>query len=236
MKHKSILLVLPALFVLFFFSTGQAELYKVNLDVFTTNYTDPNEKQVNIWIKVLDNEVQRGPDSVESIILTVPGGATFNIDPVKDWLPYDEAFWKRLYPSNFAGGTIPAGTYKVAVKPYAGRTITETDWIDGKFLTPPTLINPTEGKTGVWKTPIIQWSYVPGATYYRIQLWNEDWNEPVYWYWDRQLKTSFQVIELPLGDVVPNTNYRIRIEARAGSQDMDKRSRSDWVNFRTGSW
>ena len=114
--------------------------------------------------------------------------------------------------------------------------INESDYNDGSVLDPPAFTNLTNEQTDVPKDHIFYWTAVSGATHYRVLIWNEDWNEPVYWFWDRQFRTNHAACMFSNGDLKPNTQYKIRIEARGGSQDLDKRSRSDWINFTTSSW
>jgi hypothetical protein len=237
MKRR-VLAVLAAVVMAFLFAhSAQAGLIRVNLDVFTTNYPAPAQQQLNIWMPVQDIRNSNGPDFVKTITVNAPDGSVFNLHPAKDWLPYDRAYWKALYAADFIGGKIVGGTYKVTVVPLvAPGTIVETDAITGAFLPTPVVTSPAPGATGVTATPTLSWNAVTGATYYRIQLWNNSWNEPVYWTWEKQARTDFTSFKIPLGELQPNCQYKFRIEARSGSQDMDMRSRSDWVTFTTGSW
>jgi hypothetical protein len=156
--------------------------------------------------------------------------------PTKDWLPYDRGYWKVLYASDFKGGKIPAGTYGITVVPKVGTAITETDTVTAAFLPTPVITYPASGTSGLGATPTIRWNAVAGATHYRVWIWNNSWNEPIFWCWDKQAHTDFTNFPIPDGELKPNCEYRVRIEARAGSQDLDMRSRSDWVTFTTGSW
>lgn len=237
MNKTKLITCFTAMMVIFFLCSNiQAEMCRLYMDAWTTNYTDPNIKQLNVWISLVDTNNNNPPDFVQSIEVRAPDGSEFSLDPVKDWLPYDRGYWGRFFASDFVSQDFPSGTYSVTVTPKQGRKIIEHDHVFARWLNPPSVIYPTDGQTNVPATPFLQWSPVAGASYYRILLWNEDWNEPVYWYWDRQFRTDFNAVRLPLGDLKPNTNYRIRIEARNAVQDLDKRSRSDWIYFTTGSW
>jgi hypothetical protein len=58
----------------------------------------------------------------------------------------------------------------------------------------------------------------------------------VYWYYNKGLTTDFNRVTMPPGALKPNCEYKLRIEARSGSQDLDLRSMSDWVYFKTGAF
>jgi hypothetical protein len=124
----------------------------------------------------------------------------------------------------------------VKVTPKAGTAITETDTVTNKLLPVSTVTYPTDGSTVAVSSPTLTWTAVAGATHYRIFLSNGTLDEPVYGWWESQMRTDFTSFKMPVGDLKPNTMYYLRIEARAGSQDLDQRSRSDFVKFTTGSW
>jgi hypothetical protein len=206
------------------------------VNVWTTNYTD--DQQLNVWLEVKDTEIKNPPEIIASIEVTAPDGTIFNMTTAQNWLPYDRGYWMRARAEDFPLQVIPSGVYKVKVVPNSGFTIEEEDEIDATFLAPPVITYPTEGST-VGSTPTFRWNPVPDAKYYRILLWNECWNEPVYWFWwndSRKFYTNLPGAKIPLGQLLPNCSYSLRVEARSGSQDLDKRSRSVWVNFFTGSW
>jgi hypothetical protein len=238
MKKRGLAMLVAVFMVFALVSNSQAELKRVRTDVFTTNYTNPAQQQLNVWISVYDNHNYYGPDFVKSITVNAPSsdGSVFVMHPTKDWLPYDRGYWKALYASDFKGGKIPAGTYSITVVPKVGTAITETDAVTATFLPTPVITYPTSGTSPLGATPTIRWNPVAGATYYRVLIWNNSWNEPIFWFWDKQAHTDFNSFPIPNGELKPNCEYRVRIEARAGSQDVDMRSRSDWVTFNTGSW
>lgn len=245
MGRKNLAFMAASILVFALAGNVQAGLTRVVFDVFTTNYTNAAQQQINFWIPVYDNQNHYGPDFVSSITITAPGGRTFSVHPKKDWLPYDRAYWKALYSNpDFQGNPIPAGTYTVTVVPLvantgltiAQSTISETDSVTAAFLPTPVVSSPAPGATGLGQSPNLIWGAVTGATYYRVQLWNDSWNEPVYWTWDKQARTDFTRFRIPAGELKPNCQYKFRIEARSNSQDVDMRSRSDWFTFTTGNW
>ena len=117
-----------------------------------------------------------------------------------------------------------------------GIAIIDSDDNDASTLPVPVFETLPGDLQSVPKDFIFWWHTVEGATYYRVLLWNESWNEPVYWFWDKQFRTNIRACMFPNGELKPNTNYKMRIEARGGSQDLDKRSRTDWLYFRTANW
>lgn len=226
---------LSFLIIFSFCAVTQAYLRRIHVNVWTTNYTD--DQQLNIWLEVWDTENKNPPEIITSIEVTAPDGTIFNMTD-DAWLPYDRGYWMAARAGDFDSTEIPSGVYKVKVVPNSGWTIEQGDWIDATFLDPPVITYPTEGSTVV-QPLTIRWNPVVGAKYYRVLLWNECWNEPVYWFWwndSRKFYTNLPGAKIPLGQLKPNCSYRLRVEARSGSQDLDKRSRSVWVNFFTGSW
>jgi len=240
MRVLRIAVLAAAVMVFFFSANAQAVMVRVILNAFTTNFPDPAQKQMNLHIQVFDTIYGHPPAFVQTISVNAPDGSVFSVDPKKDWLPYSRVYWKGLYASDFVSDTIPGGTYYVTVTPVSGSAIKELDSLDASFLPVSTVTSPADGAIGVGATPTFTWTGVSGASYYQVMLWNKTLNEPVYWFWDwhseKVLHTDFARVTMPPGVLKPNSQYQLRIEARSGSQDLDKRSRSAWVNFTTGSW
>ncbi len=235
MKAKGFLAIGIALLIIFSFSfAAQAYVKKVYLNVWTTNYT--NDQQLNVWLEIYDTVISNPPDAVKSIKVTAPDGTEFDLTTAMNWLQYDRGYWAQYRAEDFDSGVIPAGKYKVRVeaKEY-NLVIEETDTIDATFLDPPVITSPSDGST-IGASHMFTWTAVPGAKYYRILLWHESWNEPVYWFWRKRFYTDHTACILPRGDLRPDSYYRFRVEARSGSQDLDKRSRSDWIYFYTEHW
>lgn len=226
--------------VVLFFSlagSGQAVMNKINVDIFTTNYPNSAQQQLSVYLTVNDDARLRGPDFVKGIKVTAPDGTVLRLDPQKDWLPYDRCYWKAFYASDFVTKTIPGGAYLVKVTPISGSFIERSDTVSANFLPVPKVTSPTKGEAGVTATTTIEWTSVAGATYYRVLLWNNTWNEPVFWTWDsKQARTDLTHFALSAVELKPNCQYSLRIEARSNSQDLDMRSRSNFVTFTTGSW
>ncbi len=226
------------LFLLLFFTfcpAAQAYLSRISADVWTTNYTDPQQQQLNVWIGITDTQNKNPPDIIASIEVTAPDGSILNLSPIENWLQYDRGYWAAFNAADFDGQQIPAGLYKVKVTPKNGFPIEQNDAIDATFLDPPVITFPTDGST-ITTTPTIRWNPVPGATHYRILMWDDSWNEPVYWFWGNGYQKFFTDLPgamIPLGKLKANHQYRLRIEARFGHQDLDKRSRSDWIYINT---
>jgi hypothetical protein len=233
-RGLAVLAVVVMLFV--FTANSQAGLTRIVLNVMTTNYSDSAQKQMSVSLNVYDDNNYRGPDFVKSITVNAPDDSVFSLHPVKNWSPYDRVYSKNFYATDFKGGKIPGGTYKVTVVPLVGSTIEEEDVVTLSFLPIPVVTAPASGATGIGSTLTIAWKSVDKATYYRVQVWNNTWNEPVYWSWDKQALTNLTRFKIPLGELQPNCQYKFRVEARSGTQDLDMRSRSDWFTFSTRSW
>lgn len=210
-------------------------MYRVYTDVFTTSY--PDRQYLNVWIEVHDTEYKNTPENISSIEVEAPDGSIFPLTVVDHWQPLDKGFWCGFTADDFPSRTIPAGQYIITVVPKKGYTISKTDFIDATFLPVPEVTFPVEGAV-IGNNPTFRWNPVSGATHYRVQLWNESWNEPVYWYFGNNSKvyTELPGFMVPSYQLKPNTNYRLRIEARFDNNDTDKRSRSDWITFSTDNW
>ncbi len=235
MKLKQLLSIVFAL-VLFhsICPATHAYLCRVRFDVWTTNYSDYTD--INMMVIPEDTNNQNPPDTITSITVTAPDNTVFTMNTVNNWFPYDRIFYGTYQADDFNSNRIPSGTYRVTVTaPEYNLQITETDFVTASVLTPPVITDPTDGAT-VGKDHVFWWTTVPGATYYRVLLWNEDWDDPVFWWWDRQFRTNHNGVMFPNGVLKPGIQYKIRIEARDGSQDMDRRSRSDWIYFTTSNW
>jgi hypothetical protein len=195
-------------------------------------------KQMVFYITVDLNPVAHPPDFVKHIKITAPDESVFYLYPDKDWLQSDHGFWKAYLATDFKSGLIPGGIYKAAVVPVSGTGITETDDIPATFLGLPNIVYPAEGETGVSTTPTITWKAVSGATYYRVVLWNDIWGEPVYHYYDprNNFQTDRTYAKIPKGALKANTRYRLQIQARSDSLDIDRRSQTSWRYFTTGNW
>ena len=235
MKIKLNLSIVVSFLLLFVFcNASNAEIYRVYFDAFTTNYNPPAEQEMCFWVEVFDTEKKNPPEFVDSITITAPDGTVLNMDPVNNWLPFDDGYWAKLFAADYV---VPfkGGNYKCEVVGKAGIKITKPDYVNGSFLPTPSITNLSDGAVDVSLTPTIRWGRVVGAKRYRILLWDETWNEPRYWFWKKVLFTDTPKWEFPPGVLQLGHNYSIRIEARAGQQDTDKRSRSDWVFFTTTS-
>jgi hypothetical protein len=187
------------------------------------------------------NPVAHPPDFIQQITVRAPNGQDFSLNPTKDWYINDQAFAKSFSAADFDGGRIPGGIYEATVVPISGTGIVERDTISNTFLPLPTISFPTDGQTGVSSRPTFQWTSVRGATFYRVVLWIHNTNgfsEPVYEYYipSNTLQTDRTSIQVPRGVLKPNTTYRLQIQARADSNDLDARSQSSWVYFTTRNW
>lgn len=236
MKRKVFVLLAAVLMVFTWAAHSPAAMTRVILDGWTQNETDSKYQQMQIYIQVFDSTFSRGPDFVKAIKVQAPDGSQFVLDPKKDWLHIDNAYWKTVYAPDFVKGKIASGTYYVTVYPYSGSPITESDSVIASFLPVSSITFPAEGTTVSSQTPTFKWTSVAGAAYYRLLLWDNSWNEPVYWTFGPQMRTDFTYFTFPPGVLKPERSYRFRIEARSTSQDLDMRSRSLWINFQTGSW
>ena len=237
MKIKLNLSIVISFLLLFIIcNASNAEIYQVNFDALTTNYNDPAEKQMNFWVEVFDTVKKNPPEFVDSIKITAPDGTVLNMDPVHNWLHFDGGYWSGLFEGDYVG-PVPfvGGNYKCEVIGKEGVKITKSDYVNGSFLPTTSINNLSDGAVDVSLTPTIKWDRVIGANHYRLLLWDETWNEPRYWFWHKRAFTDKIKWEFPPGVLQIGHSYSIRIEARSNLQDLDKRSRSDWIFFTTTS-
>jgi hypothetical protein len=241
MKTK-VFLVLVVLASLFIFSTNaQAEMQRVIFNAWTQDEPGPG-KRLCVTVEIVDDEYTYPPDFIKKITITAPDTSVFNLDLSKDWLPWDGIYYRAFLPSEFVGGVIPAkGTYTARVVPLVGTALTQIDNVTGTFLPIPNLTYPAPGETNVPENAVITWDPVAGATSYEIRLFNLSWSDWVFYYPLRSKFTQFTSYTFPKGILKPNCDYRIQILVRGGAfgsalQDMDMRSRTGGIQFRTASW
>jgi hypothetical protein len=236
MKFKIVFMSLTvALFSLLCGNT-HASLQAVWLNVWTQTETGlPNKLMITVDVR--DNQLSHPPDYVTEIKITAPDTTVLYLHPTNDWLPWDKIYYRGFVASEFVSAIIPGGNYSLRVAHKSGSVITnQKDSVAASFLAPAELTYPTANATGVGETPTFRWNTVKNATFYRIGLFNNTWGEPVYYTPCQVNETDFTSYKIPIGDLKPNCNYKVRIEARASSQDMDMRSRTQWINFTTANW
>ena len=230
MKSKSLLFSVVAL--LLFLSipaTSQAYLREVRFDVYTTNYSDHTD--INFVVIPKGTHNRNTPDIIASITVAAPDGTIFSMNTDDNWLPYDGIYYGQYQADDFNSNNIPSGTYTVTVTGIEyNLVITETDFNNASVLTPPVITDPADGAT-VDSDHLFLWTNVTGASYYRVLIWNESDDDPLYWWWNRQFRTNHNGAIFPNGNLKPGLQYKMRIEARSGRLDLDKRSRSDWITF-----
>ena len=122
------------------------------------------------------------PDYVKHVTITAPDGSVFTLDPAKDWLVIDQAYYKNFLATDFKSGAIPSGNYKATVVPTVGNAVYDLDNISVQYLTVPTIKYPVANQPGVPARPTFSWTSVgsAGVVYYRVQLWNISADEPVF--------------------------------------------------------
>jgi hypothetical protein len=238
MRRQKVAFLVVAILLFGLIGIVEAGMVRVAFNGWTQNFSDPANRRMCLFLQVYFLPELHPPNYVKTITITAPDGSILSMNGSKDWLINDEAFYKAFYAADFKSGAIPSGTYTVKVVDTYGTSITETDSISASYMSVPTVTYPTNSATGVPEKPTLTWNAVSGATYYRVLLWNSSWDEPVYWYYiaKNNLQTDLTSVSIPKGVLKPNLNYRLRIQARSASQDVDRRSESDWINFTTGSW
>jgi hypothetical protein len=230
MKISKLILVLWLLFTLIGFTfPAYAKIHMVILDVCTNG----ENQSIVFWVTV-DDLTTDPPSVVTSIIVTAPDGTQFDMTK-NTWYEAGKSFNSdNIFASNFLSGAIPSGLYKVAVMDNTGTIINATDRVTVDFLTPPEVTDPVEGSTVLSLTPKIIWTPVPGAEAYRIHLWNDTWNHPIWWWISPNIKYSNKhSFMIPPGVLREGFHYRIQIQARDALKDVDNRASGTWRHFST---
>ena len=236
MKNKSFTRMLLATGLLLLFAMPAcAVMTSVWFDGMTTTY--PDAKELGCWVKIEDSELKNPPDFVKTVFIDAPDGSRFFLTTDDHWQPVYGWYWATFRAEDFDSGTIPGGVYAVTVKDKTGTIIRTIDGVAAKFLDPPIITNPMDGQVNVEQDLTIRWDAPDAARWYRIQLYNADNNEPVYGVSVRKAYTYKRFFKLLSGDLKPNTRYKLRVEARLyPSQDLDQRSRTDYIEFQTADW
>ena len=223
---RAILLSLAS--IVLFAASSQAEMIRAFADLWTQQTS--SEYGLSVWVEATDSELKHPPDFVDSITVEGPDGSV-ELDLATSWFDQDGGFYTYI---PFAS-PITDGVYTVTIVGGA-TTIICRDRVNGTLLDVPSITFPSEGAT-LGPTPLFRWGAVSGAKYYRIWLYDISAGEWVYCSWSgRRRQTNLSKFQMPLHVLKPNRNYRMRIEARSDALDLDKRSRSDWLNFSTRSW
>ena len=213
----------------------QAEIFDVWFDASTRDLD--GFREITFWVGIKDNKFANPFEAVESVTIIAPDSTNFILDLFEtyDRTTGDKGFWFKAVESDFDGEVWPSGVYVVEVKDInSGKTITQKDRLNISWLSIPIITWPTEGAM-VGPTPKLNWAKVPGAERYRITMWDNTWDEPVYSGLNSELRldVSLTSFKIPRGTLKPDHNYSWRVEARDGLQDRDRRSRSILVNFDT---
>ena len=208
-------------------------------DLSANAYTDNREsgsQQLYIWVS-FEHTRLRSPDAISMLRVIAPDRTIINLVDGA-WEEYWKGFGAYLQPADFDTGIIPSGNYRFQVREKgSAQHITIDDNVNANtFLPPPSVTSPSAGEQVGSLNPTITWTPVAGAKHYRLELNNDSWGEPLYGQ-GRNLNiiggsTSFTI---PKGVLRPGFDYSVRIRARdaVGWSEMDKQSRSNWVNFTT---
>jgi hypothetical protein len=212
---------------------ARADVHKFSFNMFTqrskttTGFTDV----IAFTIRISDT-VSRAPDAITSLVVTAPDGTKFDLTE-NAWLEWTEEFWATFTADKFNSHTFPSGTYTATVIPKVGKTLTATEVFTPSFLSPAIVTLPTEGSTLSTLTPVFKWGAVKDAQHYKLHLKNDTWGDPVYQDPSKQILVYKTTYAVPKGVLIPGMDYSLRIEARDSDKDMNRRSRTMWIHFKT---
>ena len=222
---------LTIFFVISLFSANVFALTRlVTFNAFTLNFND--NQYLDVWIEAQSETESHPPDFIQTISIVAPDGTHLSLDPSEDWdATASEGFFERFEASDFDGNVIPGGLFRCTVTDTDSKSFFVNDWVIANFLPVATITMPTDNST-TGKVQWIMWTWPSGATHFRIHLYNETWGEAIYG-WPPQVKkhTNRNQFLIPKGILKSGFTYRVQIEARSTMQDMDQRSRSDWITF-----
>lgn len=230
--------VFSVLFLIFASAALQAEMVSMGCDVSTAAIAQDSGTLQGLFVVVRagDTEKKHPPDFVQSVVLTVPGGATFDIQDY--WEPRVGGFGRFIPSSAFPGG-IPSGKYGVTVTDTLGKKLTASDNLTVKFLFPPVVTEPAQDAVITTGGLLIKWSAVSGARKYRVDLMDLTNNWVVYAPsadGGEQVFTNKTYFRMPKGVLRPNRSYGLVINAWFDWQELEAWSASKFVTFTTGSW
>jgi hypothetical protein len=204
-----------------------AKIHMADLDV----WTNGQDQSIAFWVAVFDT-VRRPPNSVTSMIVTAPDATTFDLMANFWWFDAGGGFYSGgKYASDFLTSTIPSGVYTVEVQDAQGTTIIATDEVTVNFLSTPRIRYPQDGSTVSSLTPTLRWRPVPGAEGYRIHLWRDSWDEPIWWWGGKRMYSNANRLKIEKGVLWSGFTYRVQIQARDSLKDTDNRTSSPWVYF-----
>jgi hypothetical protein len=222
-------------FLIFFFvislfsSNVFARTRLVKFDAFTQNF-DGNQ-YLEVYVEAQSETDFHPPDYIQTISIDAPDGTQLSLDPTEDWDPTStSSYFKRFVASDFDGDVIPGGLYQCTVTDIDSKSFFINDWVPANFLQVATITTPTDNST-TGKVQWIMWTWPTGATHFRIYLYNESWGEPIYGWTPIKKYTNRNQFLIPKGVLKSGITYKVRIEARSNMQDLDQRSRSDWITF-----
>jgi hypothetical protein len=208
-------------------------VYAIINEVILSVWTNGDDESIAFWVEVTDT-ILSPPLAVTSMIVTSPDATTFNLMDNRWWFEQDRGFYSgRKYAGDFNGGVIPSGTYSVEVWDLWGITLTATDQVTVNFLDVPVITFPADGSTLADLNPVITWTPVAGAETYRIHLWNDTWNEPIWWWGGKRVYCNQPPFMIPKGVLWSGMSYRLQIQARDSLKDTDNRATSIEITFNT---
>jgi len=106
-----IVVMVAAVLVFFFSVNAQAAMVRVSLNIFTTNYPLVADRQLNVYMEVFNNTATHPPSYISKIEVFAPDGSVLNVDPNKDWRPYDRSYGKAFYADEFIGEKFPGNIH-----------------------------------------------------------------------------------------------------------------------------
>jgi hypothetical protein len=175
---------------------------------------------LDLWVKVIDHDgVAHDGSSHYVYARPVDADGNFIGDDGIQLYRNDVRNGVEVYFSRWIDNLdqLPEGTKGVhfSVEDPDGNRGSVIDMITGDPMEPPQdigLVCAVNGST----SPTFSWNKVDGANYYRIRIFDENWNTVLKWTVGNQTATT-----IPPGYLMPDTTYQYRLEARNAHMGFD---------------
>ena len=183
----------------------------------------------SLQFAVMVTDVDGVPENIERVEVTYPDGTTKRLLKYYDEpdLGYNYFDFERYTDPS----AIPAGTYTFRIVDFGGNEVLLHDDllnVAANILPSPTGLTPVSDSVLSMATPTITWNSVPGASFYRVRIYNS--------YGSSTIHTSGKLTEtrytVPAGvlELFSNYSYRVNAYREAVGVEVDfSSSNSHWT-------
>jgi hypothetical protein len=185
-----------------------------------------DDDSTGLWVKVIDHDGIAVDGSSHQVSVTF-NGQTRSLNLYR----YNSAFEAAYEAWLGTDPTAVAGEYVFTVTDPDGHSATATDTLVVEPLPIPD--QNTFNVISEVTSPVFTWDPVPGASRYRIRIWDENWN--IVWNGYQMLQSDMSYT-VPPGILLPHTFYFSQLFAWDDFEgfDVDNTSSSNHIAFNTG--